>query len=65
MKKISDGWHTIFGYRCYVEAGLVRRPDFSGSLYRWDEQIKAYNNLLPCTPERIRYYGRKENLHAF
>ena len=62
MKKMTDGWHTIRGYRVYVEDGLVRRPDFYGSLYRWDDSINAYNNLLPCTPDRLRYYNRKGNL---
>ena len=62
MKKMTDGWHTICGYRVYVEDGLVRRPDFYGRLYRWDDSINAYNNLLPCTPDRLRYYNRKGNL---
>lgn len=59
---MKDGWHRIAGISCYVQDGLVRRPEW-GSLYKWDKSINAYNNLLPCKPERIRYYDRKDNLH--
>lgn len=34
MKKISDGWHIICGFRCYVEDGCIIRatkPDTNGS----------------------------------
>lgn len=59
---MKDGWHKIAGIQCYVKDGMVIRPEW-GSLYRWDNTIHAYNNLLPCKPERIRYYSKKENLH--
>lgn len=64
MKTISDGWHTVAGHRVYVEDGLVRRPDFYGSLYYWDDKCGVYNNLLPCQPERVRYYARVGKLRA-
>lgn len=64
MKTMSDGWHTVAGHRVYVEDGLVRRPDFYGSLYYWDDKLGVYNNLLPCRPERIRYYARVGKLRA-
>ena len=62
MKKLCDGWHIICGYNCWVENGLVRRTDSGKSLYRYDKSIGCLNNLLPCTPERIRYYSRTNNL---
>ena len=65
MKQMmSDGWHTIAGHRVYVENGMVRRPDFYGSLYYWNKELRVYCNLLPCNPERIRYYARVGNLFA-
>lgn len=64
MKKLSDGWHTICGYNCWVENGLVRRTE-CGSLYHYDKNIGCFNNLLPCKPERIRYYSRVNNLREY
>lgn len=63
-KTLSDGWHTIAGYHVYVEDGLVRRPDFYGSLYRWCSEYNCYTNILPCWPGKIRYWARIGKLIA-
>lgn len=61
-KKLSDGWHTVAGYRVYIEDGFVIIPDIGGSLY-YRHNKDGMINLLPCKPERIRYYARVGNLH--
>lgn len=38
MKKITDGWHTIQGYRVYVEGGKIIR----GILGEGTHQVTAY-----------------------
>lgn len=63
-KIMSDGWHMIAGHRVYVEGGLARHPDFYGSLYVWNKELRVYNNILPCKPGRIRYYHRVGKLIA-
>ena len=59
MKNYKDGWHTVCGCSVWIENNFVIRPYAGGSLYSWCAKQHCFNNILPCTVSRIRYYDRK------
>lgn len=61
-KVVRDGWHTVYGFRVYVEDGKVSsgiKLDHNNSPvpaypYRWDTSLNCWNNCSGLTLEALR-----------
>lgn len=53
----------ICGYDMYInEDGKVAFFAENGKhLYKWDRNLRCYNNVMPCTVSSFRYYMNKSN----
>lgn len=72
-RTISDGWHTISGYRVYIEDGYITRGITDDgqdrlyvyracpSLYRFDEWDRVYH----ITPDAFRAGVRRGTIDMY
>ena len=62
MKKISDGWHTVRGYRLYVEDGCILwgvKRDINGSLVTaWPYKPAPGGGYDLCTGVKVSTFRR-------
>lgn len=62
MKRVSDGWHTVRGYRVYVEDGCIMRGvkrDINGGLvpaYPYKPAFEGGYDL--CTGVKVSTFRR-------
>ena len=66
MKTYKDGWHTISGYKVYIEGGTIRRalsPDAQRPLYVYRKSRRGGWDLEEkITPDAFRAGLRRETI---